>query len=131
MDRSRSAMMCSTRAAVTESSKSRRTAASTSLGPRCMVRMAYTRRIAQLWAASASISLRIPSTISLLAASPISRLFVSTLIKVATAGAHGEQDYGHHEAPEIELLAIAEGVEGISRTARPLYAQQQQGLVAG
>jgi hypothetical protein len=62
MARSKSPTMVSTRAALTVSSKSMRTVASTSCGPRCMVRMVWMRRMAPLFAASRKATFEIPST---------------------------------------------------------------------
>jgi hypothetical protein len=45
--------------------------------------------------------------------------------------AQGEQDQGDHEAPEIPLPAVAEGVLGRGRLAGARPAQEEQALVAG
>ena len=45
------------------------------------------------------------------------------------AGAHGEQQDGDNEAPEVQLLAVAERVARVGGLARPAHAEQQQALV--
>jgi hypothetical protein len=43
----------------------------------------------------------------------------------------GEEQHRDHEAPEVHVLAVAEGVGGVGGLARPPHAHQQEDLVAG
>ena len=46
------------------------------------------------------------------------------------ARARREDEDRHHECPEIEFAAVAEGMAGIGRAARPALAIEQQHLIA-
>ena len=46
-------------------------------------------------------------------------------------GAQRENQKRHHEAPEVELAAIAQGPDRIGRTLRSVKAVEQQELIAG